>query len=172
MADTIIRWDLHVLPMFRLIDQEHMASFFDLWDYDDVVANIDAIITRTEADMPPAAFGGPWPPEWVDILRRWKDQGFPRLELGTAQSYDARRTGASVRLQATGSYPTQGYVGWLDPQPGPAGERHYRLLWAPPVPPQPGAAQPFQVRERFAADAALTQVHVTDATGTQVVAIT
>jgi hypothetical protein len=63
-----------IKPLFREGDRRSMSFAFDLWSYDDVRANADAILTRTEAgDMP---CDDPWPTERVALFRAWIDGGF------------------------------------------------------------------------------------------------
>jgi hypothetical protein len=33
-------FELHILPMIRAIDREHMRFAFDLWDYDQLVQHV------------------------------------------------------------------------------------------------------------------------------------
>src|SRR5215210_895221 len=105
-------FELHILPMIRATDREHMAFAFDLWDYDQLVENADQFAARVAVDMPPDENGGPWPDEWVQLFRRWMTTGFKRLELGVAQ-YTWSQTSNVVSVQATGTYPAAGYKGWL-----------------------------------------------------------
>lgn len=73
----------HIVHMFRPIDVTRMAGIIDLEDYDAVKAGADNILDRisrgeNEAGlMPPKDNGGPWPQEWIDLFKRWKDDGFP-----------------------------------------------------------------------------------------------
>ena len=58
-----------VKPIFREQDRRAMTFLFDLWDYEAVRMNAEAILAATEAgDMP---CDGAWPVERVDLLRRW-----------------------------------------------------------------------------------------------------
>ena len=70
---------LHIKPLFRALDVEHMEGFgVDLGTYDGVRANAAAILERLrdqEAPMPPAADGGPWPDEWTALFARWIAEG-------------------------------------------------------------------------------------------------
>jgi hypothetical protein len=50
-----------------------MASSFDLWSYDDVSANADAILDVLEAGSMPC--DGPWDAERLDTFRRWAQGG-------------------------------------------------------------------------------------------------
>ena len=52
-----------------------MRQAFDLWAYPDVVEHSEAIAQRlAEGTMP---CDGAWPPERVDLFRRWLDEGMP-----------------------------------------------------------------------------------------------
>ena len=50
-----------------------MTFMFDLWVYDDVRANAEAILAATETGDMPCDDG--WPVERVDVLRRWIEGG-------------------------------------------------------------------------------------------------
>src|SRR5688500_17262186 len=97
-------FELHILPMIRLIDREHMIRMFDLYDYDQVVAHAEAFADRVAVDMPPVTSGGPWPQEWVALFRRWMTTGYKRLELGQAQ-YTWTTSGSRAVVTATGNFP-------------------------------------------------------------------
>jgi anaerobic selenocysteine-containing dehydrogenase len=76
----------HIVQMFRQEDIDGMNNAggrsFDLTDKAAVEAKADEIIDRISRDardgglMPPAANGGPWPQEWIDLFIRWKEEGF------------------------------------------------------------------------------------------------
>ena len=51
-------FELHILPMIRAIDREHMLFAFDLWDYDQLVQHAEQIADRLMGNMPPATDGG------------------------------------------------------------------------------------------------------------------
>ena len=62
-----------IKPLFRERDRGSMRRSFDLWDYADVVANGQAIADRlADGSMP---CDGAWPPERVELFRRWFDEG-------------------------------------------------------------------------------------------------
>ena len=44
-----VSFDRDVKPLFRPRDRESMQSRFDLWSYDDVTANVSAIVTQIRA---------------------------------------------------------------------------------------------------------------------------
>ena len=64
-----------IKPLFREGDRESMSSAFDLWSYDDVVQNSDAILGRLRDGTMPC--DGAWPEEQVDLFQRWVDAGMP-----------------------------------------------------------------------------------------------
>ena len=64
-----------IKPLFREGDRESMSSAFDLWSYDDVVQNSDAILGRLRDGTMPC--DGAWPEEQVDLFQRWVDARMP-----------------------------------------------------------------------------------------------
>ena len=64
-----------VKPLFREEDQKAMDFVFDLWDYDDVRENAQAILDEVSAGGMPC--DGAWEPAKVDLFRRWMDAGMP-----------------------------------------------------------------------------------------------
>jgi hypothetical protein len=50
-----------------------MLSHFDLWSFDDVSQNADAILSSVSTGSMPCY--GRWRAEQVDLLRRWVDTG-------------------------------------------------------------------------------------------------
>jgi len=63
-----------IKPLFREKDHQRMAFAFDLWSYEDVKENADAILERLEeGDMP---CDGAWPPDQIDMFRAWIDGGY------------------------------------------------------------------------------------------------
>jgi hypothetical protein len=62
-----------IKPLFRDRDRASMRGSFDLWSYADVVANGQAILERVADGSMPC--DGAWPPERVDLFRRWLDGG-------------------------------------------------------------------------------------------------
>jgi hypothetical protein len=68
-------FETDIKPLFRDRDRASMRGDFDLWSYDDVVANGPAILERlSDGSMP---CDGAWPDEQVDLFRRWLDDGAP-----------------------------------------------------------------------------------------------
>jgi hypothetical protein len=63
----------HVRPLFRERDRRAMTFMFDLWEFEDVRSNAEAILAATEAgDMP---CDGAWPVERVQVIRGWIEGG-------------------------------------------------------------------------------------------------
>lgn len=141
-------YELHIRPMFRATDRDHMSVAMDLWTYEDVVAHADHILDRLEADMPPASLGGLWPQEWIDLFRRWKDSGLKRLEFGTAQ-FTVTRSASAVTVKATGTFPAAGFAGWLQLESETDTAKTYVLYFEPPDAPTAGTAEEFEFTERY-----------------------
>jgi hypothetical protein len=121
-------FQMYIRPLIRELDREQMLlqrPGLDLWDPESVKNNAGIILsvlenTQPGSIMPPMAYGGPWPGEWVSLFRRWVSESFPSLELGTATHYEALRSGERVGVTATISKPNQTYAVWLDRYFGPA----------------------------------------------------
>ena len=62
-----------VKPLFRERDRGAMLSHFDLWSFDDVKANADAILEAVRTGSMPC--DAPWPADNVELLQRWIDRG-------------------------------------------------------------------------------------------------
>lgn len=52
-----------------------MSGMIDLHDYDDVKDNAENIFSVLENGTMPADETRPWPQEWIDIFRRWINEG-------------------------------------------------------------------------------------------------
>src|SRR5262245_25153684 len=128
-------FELHIRPMFRAIDRDHMLWKLDLWDYDKVKAlapRIAEMLRKAPPNcMPTTASGGPWPEGWIEVFESWMATGYQRLPL-TAGQYSARRLGngqillnVSVQLQ-NGADNT-----WLDRVPSPSSPAEYSLTFEP-----------------------------------------
>jgi hypothetical protein len=158
-------FQLHILPMFRATDRQHMVWKLDLWDYDEVRNNADSILSYLKGEsklMPPVENGGPWPDEWVQLFQRWKDTGFKRLELGTAArcTFDQ----GDKAILATGTYPAAGYQGWLQIETETDSSRTYVLYFEPPDAAVASGAASFDLTEFY--DGPDTQsIYVHDSTG-------
>jgi hypothetical protein len=68
-------YEADIKPLFRERDRGSMLGHFDLWSYEDVVQNRDAILDRlSDGDMP---CDGAWPAEQVETFRAWITAGTP-----------------------------------------------------------------------------------------------
>ena len=70
-----LSFERDIKPMFRQKDRDSMMQAFDLFDYDDVVENADAIVGALRSGQMPC--DGEWPGEQVDKLQEWIDAGTP-----------------------------------------------------------------------------------------------
>ena len=70
-----LSFERDIKPMFRQKDRDSMMQAFDLFDYDDVVENADAIVGALRSGQMPC--DGAWAAGQVDTLQQWIDQGTP-----------------------------------------------------------------------------------------------
>ena len=70
---SAVGYGADIKPLFRDLDRNSMLDHFDLWNYDDVVSNQDAILGHLVSGSMPC--DGPWPESDVALLRRWIDEG-------------------------------------------------------------------------------------------------
>jgi hypothetical protein len=70
-----LSYERDIKPLFRQKDRDAMQRAFDLFDYDDVVDNADAIVGSLRSGQMPC--DGAWPAEQVDKLQAWIDAGTP-----------------------------------------------------------------------------------------------
>jgi hypothetical protein len=170
MADRIPMYELHIRPLFRLIDREHMALFFDLFDYDVVKQHANVILQRLRTSMPPASSGGPWPPELVTMFARWVTAGCPRLLAGQGSNYQLTKFGTSYHLEGTVEVPNDTAQAWLDIGDIDPAHRTYKLYVDPGGDGQ-GAPASLTVTEDFEEATNLSAVQVIDAAGTHIVSL-
>ena len=62
-----------IRPLFRESDRDAMIAAFDLWSFDDVKANADAILGAVRSGSMPC--DTEWPEAQVELLQRWIDGG-------------------------------------------------------------------------------------------------
>jgi hypothetical protein len=74
-SDDGISFEQDIKPLFREGDRESMKWAFDLWSYDDVARNSDAILGRLRDGTMPC--DGAWPDEQVDLFQGWVEAGTP-----------------------------------------------------------------------------------------------
>jgi hypothetical protein len=73
MSAESVSFEREVKPLFRECDRGLMLSHFDLWSFDHVRANADAILGVLEAGSMPC--DGPWDSDRVETFRRWAQGG-------------------------------------------------------------------------------------------------
>lgn len=77
MSDaTAPTFESDLRPLFRESDRDAMIQAFDLWSFDDVKANADAILGAVSSGSMPCDME--WPEEQVELLQRWIDGGAPQ----------------------------------------------------------------------------------------------
>jgi len=181
VADRVQVFELHILPMFRMLDHDHMLSRLDLWDRTTVWQARSGILDHLKGigpQMPTLSTGGPWPSEWIALFERWTATGDDNtvghhLELLAPDSgqYELQPAfGGKVDLIAKMTAPTPGYTAWFELKSISANEREYVLYGEPPFPAQPAAPTAIQAVERLK-KAGLNRVFVTDSRGRQQVDI-
>jgi hypothetical protein len=74
-TDEPLSFEQHIKPFFREGDRQSMKSAFDLWSYDDVAQNSDAILERLRNGTMPC--DGAWPDEQVGVFQSWVEAGMP-----------------------------------------------------------------------------------------------
>ena len=178
MASLPLYYEIHIRPMFREIDREHMLQMFglDLWDYNWVKGHLPQLkgwITGSpspndpRAVMPPTDSGGPWPAEWIATLLRWIDEGALQLPLGSA-TYTVGDLGSNDQwaISADGSPSQKDAAVWLERSPVRGTTPTFTLYEKPPLAGAAGTSDPFSLSEVFVKGAATT-VTVIDKNGTQ-----
>jgi hypothetical protein len=73
---TAPTFESDIRPLFRESDRAAMMHAFDLWSFDDVKANADAILGAVGSGTMPC--DTEWPKERVELLRRWVVGGTPQ----------------------------------------------------------------------------------------------
>ena len=68
-------FEADIKPLFREFDREEMEWALDLWSYEDVKENAEAILKRvSEGEMPCDIR---WPEAKVALFRSWVEEGAP-----------------------------------------------------------------------------------------------
>jgi hypothetical protein len=181
MADRFPVFEMHILPMFRQLDRQHMLRVnhkLDLWDYDSVKASIDPILQRACGDnpsMPTQDVGGAWPSEWRALFARWKAGGFRRLSLGTGRDYKLATSAGGLHLTCTVAIPdapngdSTAWFDIVDPNPAAAVYRLY-VFAGEAVPPATSTID-ITADERVDSASAANGVTVIDAAGSHHVTV-
>lgn len=167
-ADRRPIWELHILPMMRNIDRDHMlyhvrsTQRVDLFDYEEVKAKATAIAQRVrDGNMPPSGDGGPWPHAWVELFDAWIEAQCPRLQL-LRGIYAARRAAPFIVLTAEVEIPAGISNAWLERYAPGERPREYTVVGEPFPEAPPGP--PITTRARFP-DTPDAQIMVVDADG-------
>lgn len=179
-------FELHIRPMFRLLDREHMLTLvepgFDLWQLEDVWEMRNDILVRLRSEgsqnMPGLPVGGPWPAEWIDLFERWTqnptadDIGHHLVLAQPDGAYQLQpASGNKRRLRAKVIAPSAGCRAWFALDSITSGQREYTLYLEPALPAQPAGETPLQALEMFEKGDA-TKLLIHDAAGTHELAVT
>ena len=68
-----VSFDRDIKPLFRDRDRGAMKFFADLWSYEDVARESDAILERVRDGSMPC--DGPWDDERIALFQQWIDGG-------------------------------------------------------------------------------------------------
>ncbi len=72
--DETVSFTTNIKPLFREHDRKSMAFAFDLWSQADVQAHAAGILERLQNGTMPC--DGAWPPEKIEVFKRWTESGF------------------------------------------------------------------------------------------------
>ncbi len=173
-------FELHIRPLFRLLDRAHMLSLVapgvDLWDLDTVWQAREAILTRLRGEgglnMPSFPVGGPWPAEWIALFERWVATGSDtapghHLVLGQPdEAYGWKNLGGERRrLSAMVTAPTEGCRVWFELDTVATGRRDYTVWLEPAFPDRPSDPTAVRATEHLLRSE-VERVTVRDADGT------
>jgi hypothetical protein len=78
MANRPTSYALHLRPLFTEDQRQCMLPGprgFDLTRFEDVRDRAELIFSRLDDRSMPADDTGPWPDEWIQLFRRWIDEG-------------------------------------------------------------------------------------------------
>jgi hypothetical protein len=184
-------FELHIRPMFRTLDREHMSALIiNLWKYNDAPPPqqqqfYQLILNRLKAPdpgvvMPPPDEGGPWPPEWLALFERWINEGMHRLDRATADATRfraARDPGTtSVTIDGAGTKPSAGHVVWIERDYDPDSLYNEYLpdqfvLYQEQRSVSPPAPTPFSFEDYFDVPLTMSQLTVIDSAGTHLINI-
>jgi hypothetical protein len=177
LADRVPAFELHILPMIRMLDRDHMLARIDLWNRDAVWQAREAILDHLKGElalMPTQRSGGPWPSEWITLFERWIATAQPgevghHLDLFAPDSgvYElVPAFGGKLDLIAKVTLPSPGYRLWFELRSVAEAEREYLLYGEAPVPAEAPAPTAAQAAERLK-KAGLDRIFVIDSRGRQ-----
>jgi CDGSH-type Zn-finger protein/truncated hemoglobin YjbI len=67
----ILNFDVHIKPLFRVMDRNSMRFAFDLWSENEVAKHGSAILERLNSGTMPC--DGAWPNEKLAVFKKWLD---------------------------------------------------------------------------------------------------
>ena len=76
MINRPVSFALHIRVLFTQSQLECMSEMMDLSKLEDVKENASGIYRRLANHSMPADETGPWPNEWIDLFKRWMDEGY------------------------------------------------------------------------------------------------
>jgi hypothetical protein len=165
-------FELHIRPMFRLLDQVHMLRLpapkrLDLTDYQQVRDRHQQIreLIGDASSMPPAETGGPWPQEWIDLFDHWKTTGFGRLTQPIASNFRLTLTAPErYTLSCSVTLPNSNSFAWLDIVKAQPDAQIYSIAMEVPeeVPPAPISVA---VEERIRGPLTVAEAVIVDGAG-------
>lgn len=174
MAERTPLFELHIKPLFRLLDRQHMLRVrqdCDLWSYDSVkafAARIQQKVGGATPTMPTEDSGGAWPSEWVALFDRWVSGGCRRLSLGVGKDYRlTKQPDGRCFLTCKVDIPdNDDSSAWLDAvDPGPASAVYQLYVYPGEALPPPTETVEIACRERVDEAVAMAGVTVIDAAG-------
>ena len=74
-SNDSLSFEQDIKPLFRETDRRSMDSHFDLWDYEDVRDNAEAILEMVASGRMPC--DGAWPEEKTAVFQKWVQAGMP-----------------------------------------------------------------------------------------------
>jgi hypothetical protein len=123
MTGTVIpRWELHIQPMFCLLDRYHMLGYnINFNDVQSVWSHRQPILSHVQGgSMPPPHENGPWPKEMVDLFARWVTAGEtqfggnpPALSLADGSDYRLTLQFGTLQILGKASLPYQRSKAWF-----------------------------------------------------------
>jgi hypothetical protein len=186
MAERHPVFEIHIRPMFRLLDREHMVTLvdppIDLWELDAVWGERTRILEKLKEtgipNMPGERVGGPWPAEWIALFERWiatgsdKEPGHHLVLAKPDAAYTVQSPSSALRrLTAAVTAPTEGCRVWFQPDSVTSTQRNYTLYLEPAFPSQPADPTVLLAVDTFA-KGTVTKLVIHDADGASEVPVT
>lgn len=171
-SDRRPNFELHIRPIFRVLDQVHMLRLppnkrIDLFDYQQVKGRHLEIIDFLQATMPmpPVPVGGPWPKELIDLFVRWTQTGFARLVAATVSGLQLVPDAANrYELSGNVTLPDASATAWFDIVQAQPDAQIYRAVMEHVEGPAPSPVT-LSITERIRGPLSVVEVVVLDAAG-------